>query len=68
MISGPFQGKVVQNLILVASAESFRDQREPPFRLGDVVCLNSGGPRYIIVDLDESSVTVSWRGESGSTF
>jgi uncharacterized protein YodC (DUF2158 family) len=68
MISDPFQGKMVPNLILVASAESFRDQREPPFRVGDVVRLNSGGPRVVIVDFDENTVTVSWRGENGSTF
>jgi len=53
-------------LRLVASSEQFQDNREPPLRLGDVVQLNSGGPRCLVVDTDEDNiVTIAWQDSSG---
>ncbi len=53
----------------IFAAEDFQDNREPPLRLGDIVKLNSGGPRLLVVDLlTADRVTTSWRDESGSTF
>ena len=47
---------------LVAKAEEFQNDREPPLRIGDIVRLNSGGPRCLIVDLPSGeTLTVSWR-------
>ena len=39
--------------------------REPQFRIGDMVRLNSGGPRMMIVDVNRNSVTAAWRDEDG---
>lgn len=56
----------VKDLIIVGNAEDFRDSREPPLRIGDVVRLNSGSPRWLLVDMDGGgNVTVSWRDEKG---
>jgi uncharacterized protein YodC (DUF2158 family) len=56
----------VKDLIIVNNAEDFRDSREPPLRIGDVVRLNSGSPRWLIVDMDAAgNVTVAWRDEEG---
>jgi uncharacterized protein YodC (DUF2158 family) len=66
MSSGPLsrRGFKPSRLKLVAASEEFRDDREPPFRLGDVVRLNSGGPNCLVVDLpDFKTVTVSWCDE-----
>jgi uncharacterized protein YodC (DUF2158 family) len=35
-------------------------QDERPFCVGDVVCLNSGGPRLTIVACGKNFVTVTW--------
>lgn len=48
-----------------SKAEDFRDSREPPLRIGDVVRLNSGSPRWLIVDTDGENVTVAWYDEEG---
>jgi uncharacterized protein YodC (DUF2158 family) len=50
----------------LASAESFRDAREPPLRIGDFVRLNSGSPRMILVDCDRHDVVAAWRNENGA--
>ena len=51
---------------LVAASEDFYNPHEPAFKLGDIVSLNSGGPRAMIVDLDSvGCVTVSWCNEAG---
>lgn len=34
-------------------------------RIGDVVTLNSGGPRMLVVDLNGDRVTVSWKDAAG---
>lgn len=39
--------------------------REPSFRIGDLVRLNSGGPRMMIVDVHANSVTAAWRDKDG---
>jgi uncharacterized protein YodC (DUF2158 family) len=49
--------------MLCARAAEFRDSREPPIQIGDVVQLNSGGPASLAVDLADRRVTVSWRDE-----
>jgi hypothetical protein len=50
-------------LVLIANAEDFCDSREPPFRLGDIVTLNSGGPAMMVVDLGMLGyVTAAYRG------
>ena len=46
-------------LQVVDAAESFRDDREPPLRVGDRVCLNSGSDIALVVEID-SEVTISW--------
>jgi uncharacterized protein YodC (DUF2158 family) len=54
-------------LVLIASGEQFQDDREPPLHIGDVVQLNSGGPRLLIVDSpDDKTLTISWRDSEGS--
>ena len=56
----------IKDLIIINHAEDFRDAREPPLRIGDIVRLNSGSPRWLIVDLDgQGNVTVSWRADDG---
>ena len=32
------------------------------FRIGDIVRLNSGGPRMIVVDIDGGSIVAAWYG------
>lgn len=50
----------------ILPSEQFRDDREPPLRLGDVVQLNSGGPQSLIVDLvDCNTVVISWIDRQG---
>lgn len=45
----------------IGKAEDYRDGREPPLRIGDVVTLNSGGPTCLLVDIDGDAVTIAWR-------
>lgn len=45
---------------LIARAEEFRDDREPPLRMGDLCYLNSGSPPLMVVDVAEP-LTVAWR-------
>jgi uncharacterized protein YodC (DUF2158 family) len=54
--------------VLIRSADSFADQREPPLWLGNYVRLNSGGPVMMVVDHDDDCavVVVSWRDGGGS--
>jgi len=56
----------LDSIIIVAQGESFRDEREPPHRIGDIVRLNSGGPPSLILDLEDDRVTIGWRSETGS--
>jgi uncharacterized protein YodC (DUF2158 family) len=51
-------------LTLVASAESFRDSRGS-LCIGDSVALNSGGPRSLVVDTGDKTVTIAWRDLDG---
>jgi uncharacterized protein YodC (DUF2158 family) len=45
-------------------AEAFN----PALRIGNIVVLNSGGPRMMVVDIGEGSrVTVSWQTPAGET-
>jgi hypothetical protein len=48
-------------LRLVAKAEDFHDTHEPPLRIGDVVCLNSGGPLSLVVDICQDSIIIAWQ-------
>ena len=41
------------------------DKFEYPFRIGDIVTLNSGGPNCLVVDLNKE-VTISWRNQKGA--
>jgi hypothetical protein len=52
----------VNHLELVKGWDSFRDPREPEFRIGDRVQLNSGGPSSLVVDIDTETVTIAWNG------
>lgn len=54
-----------KDLVVVASAESFRRDNEPPHRIGDIVRLNSGGPTSLVVDVDGGVLTVAWRDSDG---
>lgn len=58
LMSGTFRA---DDLVVVATAESFRVPGEPELRVGDVVMLNSGGPVGLIVDTDGSDIVFSWR-------
>jgi uncharacterized protein YodC (DUF2158 family) len=52
----------LNDLIRVASGEAYQDSREPGLTIGDIVMLNSGGPRMMIVDiLDDGRVVAAWR-------
>jgi uncharacterized protein YodC (DUF2158 family) len=53
------------DLVLVATAESFQDNREPPLSTGNFVRLNSGSPRLLVVDTSDDAVTVAWRDGAG---
>lgn len=56
----------IKDLVTIQPASDFRDSREPSLRVGDVVRLNSGSPKWLLVDLDGlGNVTVAWRDESG---
>lgn len=62
----PFQRMIrVDQLEAVSPAESFRDAREPPLSTGNVVRLNSGSPRLMVVNIDGSAITVAWLDEDG---
>ena len=55
-------------ITLVAASEDFQRQHKLPLQLGDIVSLNSGGPRMMIVDLDgDGGSAVSWWGADGAT-
>jgi hypothetical protein len=59
---------LASHLKVVATAEQFRDDREPPLRFGYVVRLNSGGPPSLIVDLlDSRTIAISWLDEQRDT-
>lgn len=47
---------------LIKMYESPPDQH---IGIGDAVILNSGGPSLLVVDLDEKTLTVSWRDDAG---
>ncbi len=50
-------------LVLIAKAEDYASMLEPPWRLGYIVSLNSGGPQAMVVDIDKSAgITVAWHG------
>lgn len=56
---------LADELKLVFIAESYQDSREPPLFTGNYVRLNSGGPRLMVVDTTDNSVTVAWRDRDG---
>lgn len=64
LMTGTFRA---DDLVVVATAESFRVPGEPELRIGDVVMLNSGGPVGLIVDTDGSNIVFSWRVD-GKTY
>ena len=54
-----------KSIILVRRGEEFRDPREPELRMGDVIQLNSGSPKMLVVDLDgDGNCTGSWFDEA----
>ena len=55
----------VSDLELVAKAEDFVNRFEPRLRIGDVVALNSGGPRMLVVDVTGDGVTAAWYDSEG---
>jgi uncharacterized protein YodC (DUF2158 family) len=57
----------MNDLELVAPAESFADTREPPLWLGNLVRLNSGGPVMLVVDVDDQAAVCAWRNSGGKT-
>jgi uncharacterized protein YodC (DUF2158 family) len=57
----------LKDLHIIKTAEDFHDAREPPLRLGNWVCLNSGGPIMTVVDIEGGEVTVAWRTKDGHT-
>ncbi|MCH7540338.1 MAG: hypothetical protein IH999_08085 [Proteobacteria bacterium] len=49
-------------LELVHRSEKFHDSSDSLLRIGDVVMLNSGGPKAVVIDIpDPATVTISWR-------
>jgi len=48
-------------LRIAGKSADFRDEREPPLRIGDRVHLNSGGPCALVVDLEAASLTLAWK-------
>ena len=52
-------------LALIAGAQTFQHASEPELRVGDVVQLNSGSPRMMVVDVEHETITVAWRDENG---
>lgn len=57
-----------KDLRLIASAESFNPPGTLPFRMGDIVVANSGGPNMLVVDdSDTERVTCAWRQPDGSS-
>ena len=55
------------SIIVIAEGDSFRDAREPPHWIGNIVRLNSGGPPCLIVDIDGDNVTIAWHRLDGSS-
>jgi uncharacterized protein YodC (DUF2158 family) len=51
----------------VRSAETFQDEREPAFWLGNFVELNSGGPIMMIVEQEGDAVVAAWQDKAGRT-
>ena len=40
--------------------------RETSFRIGEIVRLNSGGPKMLVVDTTLERITAAWRGADGA--
>lgn len=55
----------LRKLQLVARAENFQDEREPSFKIGDLVRMNSGGPIMLVVDFEDDQVEVAWKRKDG---
>jgi len=53
------RGFQANKLKVVDGAEAFNDEREPPLRMGDRVCLNSGSNVALVVEIG-SDLTISW--------
>lgn len=53
------------DLVRVDPSESFEHLQVPPLSTGDYARLNSGSPRLLVVDADETTLTVAWRDEGG---
>ena len=54
------------DLIRVAGAKSYQDAREPQLQLGNLVQLNSGGPRMMVVDSVDDSITAAFHDSEGN--
>ena len=60
----PFE---ISKLVRIADASTFQHRAEPTLRIGDIVQLNSGGPRMMVVDLEDVTITAAWPdGHGGS--
>jgi uncharacterized protein YodC (DUF2158 family) len=55
----------IGDLVLVAGAELYQDAREAALKIGDVISLNSGGPRMMVVDIHNQIITSAWRDSRG---
>jgi uncharacterized protein YodC (DUF2158 family) len=56
---------------IIARGEDFQNRREPELRIGDIVKLNSGGPRMLIVDLPDKEYpfyTAAWKNGLGKIY
>lgn len=52
------------DLELVKRLEDIQDPRQPPVTIGNVVMLNSGGPKMMVVDIASNDiVTGAWVNE-----
>lgn len=51
-------------LRITAHREEFYDEREPPLALGNRICLNSGGPEMLVVDISEGKVVAAWKSDA----
>jgi uncharacterized protein YodC (DUF2158 family) len=55
------------NLLLVAPAADFQSESEACLGIGDIVVLNSGSPKMMIVDINpHGTVIAAWRGGEAS--
>ncbi|HSC17363.1 MAG TPA: hypothetical protein VLC74_00465 [Rhizomicrobium sp.] len=55
-----------QNGSLIAKPVGLEERREPQLRLGDITQLNSGGPRMMVVDIENDGIVAAWRDNDGA--